>query len=246
MNVTTRDIKEAILKKHDRDFVAFEVSAGAEWARMDCVAMRKSWARPAITGYEIKVSRQDFVKDHKWDQYLPYCNGFYFICPWGLIEKDEVGQGIGLCWVSGGSHRVSIRKKAEFKKEINANIYKRIIMSKLESDRYPFHNDKVAFFQDWLMNKKSNRELGYMVNTKLVREMNELQHQIKLNEQAGAHLEEIRKMLLEAGYSVYNVSSAVEKAIEDSKGGKHFTYLKLHLENVVGTCSKILETLNNG
>jgi hypothetical protein len=33
--------------------------------RMDAVAIKKSWANPCITCYEVKVDRQDFLRDEK-------------------------------------------------------------------------------------------------------------------------------------------------------------------------------------
>jgi len=47
-------------------------------------------------GYEIKVSRSDFLGDDKWDNYLKYCNYFYFVAPKGLIGKHELPDGVGL------------------------------------------------------------------------------------------------------------------------------------------------------
>lgn len=47
-------------------------------------------------GYEIKVSRSDFISDKKWEEYLPYCSWFYFIAPKGIIRKEELPTGIGL------------------------------------------------------------------------------------------------------------------------------------------------------
>lgn len=49
--------------------------------------------------FEIKVSRSDFTGDHKWQKYLEYCHTFSFVCPYGLIAKNEVAPGIGLLWI---------------------------------------------------------------------------------------------------------------------------------------------------
>lgn len=52
--------------------------------------------RKETMGIEIKVSRQDFLSDKKWREYLPYCSRFYFIAPVGIIKKEELPKDIGL------------------------------------------------------------------------------------------------------------------------------------------------------
>ena len=60
--------------------------------RIDAFGWRpgKSW------GYEIKVSRGDFLQDKKWKDYLQFCNYFYFLAPKGIIKPDELPKEIGL------------------------------------------------------------------------------------------------------------------------------------------------------
>lgn len=47
-------------------------------------------------GYEIKISRADFLADKKWQEYLKYCTFFYFIAPEGIIKKEELPENVGL------------------------------------------------------------------------------------------------------------------------------------------------------
>lgn len=54
--------------------------------------------------YEIKVSRNDFLKDlkmfdEKQRDALKLSTQFFYICPEGLIQKHEVPDRAGLCWV---------------------------------------------------------------------------------------------------------------------------------------------------
>lgn len=53
------------------------------------------WNRETI-GYEIKVTRADFLGDKKWQEYLKYCRKFYFIAPTGIIKPSELPPEIGL------------------------------------------------------------------------------------------------------------------------------------------------------
>jgi len=40
--------------------------------------MPRPLLNPACTGYDIKISRSDFLGDEKWTGYLPLCNLLYF------------------------------------------------------------------------------------------------------------------------------------------------------------------------
>lgn len=76
-----------------------EVEAGRTGLRMDFWSMKMSWTQRKTTAYEVKVSRKDFMRDAKWQEYLPYCERFYFVCPWGMIQAHEIHVSAGLLWV---------------------------------------------------------------------------------------------------------------------------------------------------
>ncbi|WP_029501129.1 MmcB family DNA repair protein [Kurthia huakuii] len=40
---------------------------------------------------EVKASNEDYNRDHKWPEYLPYCDAFYFFTDF-YIEETQVGQ----------------------------------------------------------------------------------------------------------------------------------------------------------
>jgi hypothetical protein len=66
---------------------------------MDVCSAKLSWSRPQVRGYEVKVTRADFLADTtngKYRRYLEWCDLFYFATPAGLVAKDEVPVGCGL------------------------------------------------------------------------------------------------------------------------------------------------------
>lgn len=114
--VTSNDIKLLLARKHSADIAVAECKDGPTWfgghVRLDFWAMRKSWSTPMITGYEIKVSRSDFLQDIKWPRYLNYCERFYFVCPNGMIDPKEVDPRAGLMWVSTTGNQIYRKKLA--------------------------------------------------------------------------------------------------------------------------------------
>lgn len=100
--MTAKEVLAALARKHEADIFVPECryrEAGDGGRLIDAWAMKKSWSRFDTVGYEIKVSRSDFLRDTKWREYLPYCHRFYFACPKGLIHPDELPKGIGLVYI---------------------------------------------------------------------------------------------------------------------------------------------------
>lgn len=183
--VTSNQIKEALAKKHgEREFFMTEVKNGptgvgpGELLQFDAVAIYKSWTRPQIRGYEIKVSRSDFLRDIKYSRYLPYFHEFYFVVPAGMVQRQEVEENIGLMWYNPETGALTTKKKAVWRNiEIDALMLLYVIMYRLDSDRLPFHSTKADYWRDWLENRTSDRELGHQVGSKIVTRMNELQRE---------------------------------------------------------------------
>lgn len=211
INLTAYHVKKLLSLKHGEDFFACEVKTGPSYGEglgiIDAWAMKKSWAHPQITGYEIKISRQDFLKDDKWRKYLDYCNVFYFVCPKDIIKPGELPDGIGLMNVSKGLRIV--RKAAYRDIKIHENIFRYILMNKIESDRYPFHDSKLSYWQDYIAGKKTSKDLSYLVNSKLIREINELK-QDTVSSSHIKELEKIEKLLDDNNVRGFPLSNRVE------------------------------------
>lgn len=87
-------------------------------AQMDVLRLQipyDSWDGPRITGYEVKVNRSDFLSDvrsGKWEKYLAWCNGLYFVFPAGFsVAKDEIPKGVGgIFWDPHARRRVIFKK----------------------------------------------------------------------------------------------------------------------------------------
>jgi hypothetical protein len=91
------------------------------WYEMDLFRLTKAGV---VYEYEIKISRGDFKNDFK-KGITEYnckskhdsiktgerlCNYFYFVCPEGLIKKEEIPDHCGLIYFN---HRLSIVKTAK-------------------------------------------------------------------------------------------------------------------------------------
>lgn len=184
MKVRADQIKAALANKHIDDFFLTEVKDGpthyGSHFRLDALAFKKSWANPAIIGYEIKVSRSDFQRDDKWPAYLALCNQFSFVCPKGLIETDELPQEVGLIYYNPDKGTLYTKRKAMHRMiDEPIDMYKYIMMSKMDSDRHPFFSSKREYFEALVEDKANRRHLGYHVSSKLNQIINDYENQIR-------------------------------------------------------------------
>jgi len=174
---------------------------------LDAISIKRSWTKPCITGYEIKVSRSDFTGDEKWPGYTKYCHRFYFAAPVSLISPDELPREVGLVTYNPEKRTLrTVRRAAYTPIELPSELLLYLIMNRVESDRYPFHSDARDFFKDWLANKKENMQLDYLIKGKIrdtlheQRErIEELERQIKRASVAQQELEQVKAVLKDAG-----------------------------------------------
>lgn len=228
MKIRADIIKKALSKKHSRDFFLTEVKNGpthiaapGELLILDALAIKRSWTQPRITGYEIKVSRQDFNKDEKWPGYLKYCHYFNFVCPRGLIQPEELPDEVGLIWYNQEKDSLYTRRKAVFRDiEISADLLWYIIICRLESGRHPFFSSVREYFQAWVEDRAETRELGYRVGTKLVRELKKAikekevaERKLKRYESDVRELEQIREIAQTAGISRWRLVEGIREAL---------------------------------
>lgn len=198
--VTSVEIKIALAAKHHKDFFLTEVKSGpTQIARagslkiLDGLAIRKSWTDPCFTGYEVKISRGDFLRDAKFFTYMELCNCLYIVCPKGMIDRAELPESIGLMYYDPDKKAITTRKKAIYRKiEYTPEMLLYIIFSRLESDRYPFFSSKQEYFEAYLAGKHDNRMLASAIRTKLVEENVRLEREVEKLERFSRQFEEYR------------------------------------------------------
>lgn len=100
MDVTVKDIHEAI-QRLGGFYGVYVPEFTYNQKRIDAaiIDISKRWIR----GFEIKVSRSDFLADEKWQGYAEFCSSLSIVCPEGLIEAHEVPKPFGLLYIRNES-----------------------------------------------------------------------------------------------------------------------------------------------
>lgn len=233
--IRAHHIKKGLADKHADEFFMTEVKNGPTWSarkgellRLDGLAIKKSWTKPCITGYEVKVSRNDFLNDEKWPAYMEYCHRFYFACPKGLIQPEELPDDVGLLWYSpdyNNAGNLYTRRKALYRNiEISQEMLYYIIICRLESDRHPFFSSQREQYQMWVEDKIDRLKLGWRVSNKMLEEINELEKAKNKAESiankyknASETLDKIKKLLRDSGVDVYAIGRPYSSWEEDLK-----------------------------
>lgn len=207
--VSAAKILKLLAIRHGRDVFVPECKDGpthaARHLRMDAWVMPRSWARPATTGYEIKVDRNDFLSDEKWQGYLPLCHQFYFVTPPGVAQLGEIPEEAGLIVTTTNATRLLTKKKAPLRVvEIPEDVWRYVLMARtriVEPGHY--ERDAAQDWQDWLAERHDKHTLGYHVSQKIARLVGK---RIRDTEIANARLQnevsrlsDIREILTEIG-----------------------------------------------
>mgnify|MGYP001399901979 FL=1 len=215
MKIRADMILRQLQKRHFKrnDVFLTQVKNGRSWGSenlliMDALAIRRSWTRPCYIGYEVKISRSDFVRDEKWPGYLQYCHEFYFACPVGLISPEELPKQVGLIYYDPQKDSIVTKRRALYRPiEISSEMLMYIIMSKFDDDRHPFFSDQREMLEAWVEDKKSRKELGNKVKSKLMQEIRMMKEQNQELKRIVGDVEvykNIEEVLLNHGFSPWN------------------------------------------
>lgn len=224
MSVTAHDLLTLLAARHVNDVFVPECrngpSQGCEHLRLDAWAMRRSWSNPMTWGYEIKVSRADWMRDNKWQGYLPYCSAFYFVCPHGIIQPSELPGDVGLLVCTKNATGLLTKKKTAVRDtQIPESMYRYLLMARVSVNRYAWNPEesKADRWRAWLDEKIADRKLGLDVSealrTTIAQRIDEVEKQNHTLTYKIEQLEEVRAVLVRYGWP--DSSWTVEQRLAD-------------------------------
>ncbi len=227
--VSAIQVIKAIATRHKNDMCFTEVKDGPtqtvrNHSKIDALAIRISWTNSAIIGYEVKVSRSDFLRDEKWRSYLPMCNQLYFAVAPGIVDKSEIPDCCGLVQMTstGGLRTI---KKAPFREiEEPTDMYKYLMFSyigprNLAERNAPqgvrlLHEMTLDRWREYLDDKKAYGLVGHEVAIKRSAEVRELERKADRAEQLERQNQQLRedmhKIIASLGVNPYALGSGAE------------------------------------
>lgn len=165
----TNKIVENYQKRPNQPFLVFtEVECDWHARKIDVIAIKRS-NNIEIWGFEVKTSKADFCNDSKWQNYLNYCNKFYFAAPPGLIKKGELPDGVGLVEINANGRFRWVKPTSFRPVEFPRKMIWSIMINRMKSDVCPLHQkaEKLEHYQQALEIMKQGKKLGYDIGNVL-------------------------------------------------------------------------------
>ncbi len=180
MSITAAHITNLLAKRHKKDLFIPQCKDGATQSRdhfkqIDALAFVPTWVRNEVHGYEIKVSRRDFVADQKMLGYLDMCSAFWIVCPRDVCDVSEIPIEAGLINITeNGKGLRTIRKAPIRKVSIPEDVYRYIFYSRVNMNDYRYdpqidRETRVEIWRELLDGMKLNKKLGHELSHKIPR-----------------------------------------------------------------------------
>ena len=206
-------VMRALALKHSDDVFVPECKNGptqqGSHRRMDAWVLLKTWSPVTTLGYEVKVSRSDWRRDEKLDEYAGLCHLLYIVAPKGIVPIEELPTGTGLIEVVGESDRLITRRKA-VRREIELPsmlmVYVLMCRARIQRERELSGTDKsdrewkLQGFRDWVAGKQERRALHYAISRKAREQFDAQESEIHRLTERLRGMESVEKRIAEMGF----------------------------------------------
>lgn len=251
-------------KRHDKELFVAECNTGSAMngcRRMDAWVLCRTYSPMTTIGYEVKVSRSDFLGDNKWQEYLPYCHQLSFVCPAKLIHREELPADIGLIWVSQTGNRLITKRKAVRREPDDAallRIMTYVLMSRSViagnmwmANAKMIHGDRGeirrAEVRRYLEDMRENKMLGNMVSQHIRERYKEMERRVLAAEQKEKAAQELCTRLKAIGVTwngtAYNAPTALREI--DQLAGRIDHGVQMAVQSARHKLDHVLEVLED-
>lgn len=174
--MTAMDLTRLLRDRHsDACFVA-ECKMGAQGSRaLDAWVLLPTWAPLTAIGYEVKVSRSDWLKDQKFEEYRKVCHLFFVVAPKGVVDRAEVPPGVGLLEPigKGDGQRLVMRVKPVRQEPDDSSLARlmayALMWKRVEADPSAImdRERRMSYWRTWVEQRKDASRLGLSVSSRM-------------------------------------------------------------------------------
>lgn len=173
--MTAADVVRLLRARHAADVFVAEckdgptISRGGRHLRLDAWAMPRSWTHPETYGYEVKVSRADWVRDRKLEDYFGLTDYFCVVAPRGVVDPAELPAAVGYLEVATTGTRLLTKRRPTRLPADEARVarlLRYVLMSRATIDgEAPVRT--VDQWRAWLAQKEEDQRIGHAVSRRL-------------------------------------------------------------------------------
>jgi hypothetical protein len=217
--MTARNLVVLLESRHCGDVFVPECKMGAAGSRtLDGWALLPTWSPLTTIGYEVKVSRSDWTRDQKFEEYRACCHLFFIVAPKGIVDRAELPAGVGLLEPigEGTGQRLVLRVKP-VRQEPDSDQLVRLMAHVLmwrkginvDASLSDERRRRAERWRGLLAEQKEFRRLGREVKGRIRQEIAAAWQKQDAAEQKAIRLEAADQVLCELGItSIYDVWSA--------------------------------------
>lgn len=212
MKITAKEVKQILEKKYSKPEyeIFFEVSSstgsGSSARYADAVAFNTFSSRGyKITGFEIKVNRNDLLKElkspEKAEEIFKYCDEWYLVVANNILkETDEVPDNWGIMEINENS-RIKVLRKS--KKNSNVILDRKFVASLLREKNRPLKKEILE--AEKLIREEYSKKYSQMVENEVERRLSN-----PLNPSNNILSEKIKKVISNNPEKFGNLISFIE------------------------------------
>jgi len=228
--MTEREITQALKSRYSKDHIfASQVKLGRGGSKIiDAVAIKRTWSPVTVIGHEIKVSRQDFMNDNKYPEYMKACTNFYFVVPNGIIKLDEIPSEVGIMVYYPKSGVLRVKKKAPYYNDkISQDMLLHMMFWKMDDYNKPM--TRAEILED-IRSKVESNEWGHELARKIATLERKVQDE-KLFRKRWNNLEEL--MFNKTGEHIWRASDVLKYINADgAQAMRKLQEIKRNVENI--------------
>jgi hypothetical protein len=209
--ISADTLHRALKLRHAKDLIVNECKNGPthvtkQLRTLDAWVLVSTWSPITTIGYEIKVSRSDWLRDKKIEQYMGLCHLFYIVAPKGLIAIDELPPDVGLIEALGDGTRLVARKRAGRREiELPVQLMTYVLMSRVvvtaERDyNAQLKSSRMDELQRWAVDENNRKTLAWQVSEKIRKVFADQERRLGELEQRAIALEAIKRRVVELGF----------------------------------------------
>ena len=165
-------------KRHKGDVFIPQCKDGASQSRdhfkqIDALAFVPTWTRNEVHGYEVKVSRADFLHDQKMAGYLEMCSCFWIVCPPEVCDLSEIPAQAGLINVTKNGTGLRTIKKAPIRQvAIPEDVYRYVLYHRvrprgMQHDGEIDYSLRLEAWREFLAQDLEKKDISWRVNHKI-------------------------------------------------------------------------------
>lgn len=196
-------IQQLLEFKHAQDLYIPECKNGptqmGSHRRLDGWCLVRTWSPVTFIGYEVKVSRSDWMGDQKFTDYLPMCHLLYVVAPKGVVDPRELPPGVGLMHAS---QKALVTKQKAVRRDISADgvldtltyvLMARVQHKEEHAGKPQTREERIATWREWLESKEQGKQLGYKIRGRIGELYREMEAEVQASRrrvESHAHIEQ--------------------------------------------------------